>query len=266
MKRLDLMPPPWLMYPHILNGSIGWRMGYGEDYLMRFQEWFRNLSDEDQLEYKEMFPGPLDWIGWYGSFDPSIRTRFNMNWVIENLDNGYLFFWGHQPSKNGTITKSCLSQWWKCKFTVGHLTYSSTEQYMMACKARLFRDTDIEKKIMNSDNPKEIKELGRQVQGFNVELWDKNKFDYVVRGNYCKFSQNADLKKYLDSTDDIIIVEASPYDKIWGIGMSETDEGIEDPCNWQGDNLLGFALMKVRESIRQAYSNANVLDFEAWED
>lgn len=266
MNINELMPPPWLMYPHILQGSIGWRMGYGEDYMMRFIQWFRSLDESNQEEYKQLFPGPLDFIGWYGSYDPGLRTKFNIDWVIDNIENGFLFFWGHQPSKDGRISKSCLSQWWNCDFQVGHLTYSSAEQYMMACKARLFRDNDIEKKIMNSNDPKEIKDLGRKVNNFDITIWDKNKYQFVVRGNYCKFAQNLKLREFLLSTSDIILVEASPYDDVWGIGMAEGDEGIDDPCNWKGTNYLGYALMEVRENIRQVYKNASNLDFESWEE
>lgn len=261
-----LMPPPWLMYPHILQGSIGWRMGYGEDYMMKFHKWFSELSESDQDNYKEMFPGPLNFIGWYGKYNPKLRTRFNVEWVIDNIDNGFIFFWGHRPSKDGTIIKSCLSQWWPCDFKVGHLNYSSSEQYMMACKARLFRDAATEKKIMDASNPKIIKQLGREVVGFDADIWDKYKYEFVLKGNYCKFSQNPELMEYLLGTINMILVEASPYDNVWGIGMTEDDVAAQDPCSWKGENYLGFALMEVRENILQAYEHASMLDFDPWDD
>lgn len=266
MKRRDLMPPPWLMFPHILKGSIGWRMGYGEVYLMRFLDWFNKLEIDKQEEYKQMFSGPLSWTGWGESDNSKTTTTFDVNWAIKNSDKDYLLFWGHRPSKDGRITKSCLSQWWKADFKVGHLTYTSMEQYMMACKARLFKDYDIEEKIMSTDDPRKIKSFGRMVKNFDSDMWDKNKNKIVVRGNYCKFTQNIELRNYLLSSKDSIIVEASPQDRVWGVGMSASDRKIYNPSNWKGTNLLGFALMKVRENIRQAYKNEGVLDIEYWKE
>lgn len=266
MKDRSLMPPPWLLFPHILYGSIGWRMGYGEDYMMQFREWFNSLDTAKKDKYIELFPGPFEWIGWYGKFNPDDRVQHNMRTVIDSQSNDYLFFWGHQPSKDGHITKSCLSQWWPCTFKVGHLSYNSTEQYMMACKARLFNDKKIEEKIMASNSPKKIKELGRRVKGFDEETWNEHKYNFVLRGNYCKFIQNPNLLTYLHSTNKKIIVEASPFDKVWGIGMKETDIGSGTPSNWNGENLLGFALMEVRDNIAVAYKNYDLLDIDYWQD
>jgi ribA/ribD-fused uncharacterized protein len=135
------------------------------------------------------------------------------------------------------------------------------EQYMMAEKARLFGDTEIEEKIMNCNNPNEIKGLGRKVRGFDEEIWNKVKYSIVVNGNYDKFMQNEKLKAYLLSTEDKILVEASPYDNVWGIQMSENDEDIKNPELWRGENLLGFALMEVRNEIKRVCKNSHMIDF-----
>lgn len=167
------------------------------------------------------------------------------------LNAQYLFFWGHTVSQDGKLGKSCLSQWWPCKFEKDGIIYSSTEQWMMAEKARVFSDFISLAKILNTDDPKEVKSLGRKVKFFESEVWDLRSYDAVKEGNYLKFSQIPELREYLLGTGDAIIVEASPYDKIWGIGMRQDDEGIEDPKKWQGQNLLGFALMEVRDHLKK---------------
>ncbi len=164
----------------------------------------------------------------------------------------YLFFWGHQPSKDGSITKTCLSQWWMSSFMINDETYCCMEQYMMAEKARLFNDNETLMEIMKSNHPKQIKDLGRQVKNFNEEAWVQRRYSIVFKGNYAKFSQNENLRQFLIKTKDRVLVEASPYDKVWGIGMSADDEHIENPLLWNGLNLLGFALMEVRDELIKA--------------
>ena len=163
----------------------------------------------------------------------------------------YIFFWGHTEKKEGELTKSCLSQWYDCSFEIDGILYSTAEQYMMSQKALLFNDNETNLKIMGSKAPKEYKQLGRQVKNFSPKLWDEKKFDIVVKGNLAKFSQNENLKQFLLNTKDKILAEASPYDKIWGIGMAQDDKDIYNPDKWKGENLLGKALMKVREIIKK---------------
>jgi len=160
----------------------------------------------------------------------------------------FIFFWGHQTSKE-QIGKQCLSQWYPCKFVIENIVYNSTEQYMMAQKALLFNDNEIFHQIIKEKQMKKIKDLGRQVKCFNEKIWNEAKLNIVINGNLAKFQQNSLLKDYLISTDKKILVEASPYDKIWGIGMLEDDENIENISKWRGLNLLGFALMEVRDII-----------------
>ena len=120
----------------------------------------------------------------------------------------------------------------------------------MAQKAWLFKDYEIFTKILDATDPKEIKALGREVKNFDHKIWSQHKYEIVAKGNRGKFGDNPELKDYLLSTEDKILVEASPYDKIWGIGMKEGTSGIENPINWKGENLLGFALMEVRDGLK----------------
>lgn len=143
-----------------------------------------------------------------------------------------------------------FSQFFPCTFTEMGVTYNSAEQYMMAQKALLFDDIQTYDKIMSLANPYKIKALGRLVKNFNQEIWDKHKEDIVFNGNLLKFSQNKKLCKQLLATGDKEIVEASPTDTIWGIGLAETDPDIYDKSKWRGTNLLGKAIMKVRDVLK----------------
>lgn len=162
----------------------------------------------------------------------------------------FIFFWGHGKTTDDSVTKTCLSQWWDCRFTVDGVEYHTAEQYMMAQKAVLFGDEKTLAEIMAAHHPKQYKALGQQVSGFVQEIWDENCCDIVVKGNVAKFSQNEDLKAFLLNTNERILVEASPYDKIWGIGMAQDDPRCENPTLWNGMNALGFCLMEARDIIR----------------
>ncbi|GAA3842827.1 NADAR family protein [Sphaerisporangium flaviroseum] len=163
----------------------------------------------------------------------------------------YLMFWGHRPTRSGAIGDGCLSQWWPADFAVDGVVYRTAEHFMMAGKARLFGDEETAAAIVAADHPKQAKDLGRRVRGFEEETWVSARFDLVVRGNLAKFGQHADLREFLLGTGERVLVEASPVDRIWGIGLAADDERAERPELWQGLNLLGFALMEVRQVLRQ---------------
>jgi len=162
----------------------------------------------------------------------------------------YLFFWGHRPSADGSITKSCFSQWFEQPFEKGGTRYRTAEHFMMAHKAELFGDTAMREAILNADSPGKAKALGRKVRDFDEAVWLEHRWDIVVEANMLKFGQNERLREYLLTTGDKVIVEASPFDRIWGIGMAASHAEAYDPAKWKGLNLLGFALMDVRERLR----------------
>lgn len=165
------------------------------------------------------------------------------------IPDNFVYFWGHQE-KGGRITKACFSQWYPCYFVIDGIRYNCAEQYMMAEKARLFKDEETRKKILQATDPMKMKKLGREVQNFDAEKWDAVSGDVVVRGNIAKFSQNEELLDFLLFTDDQILVEASPYDTIWGIGMRKEEAERVTPHMWRGKNKLGFALMEVRDVLK----------------
>ena len=163
----------------------------------------------------------------------------------------WLMFWGHQPQADGSIGKGCLSQWWPCSLTINGVEYGSAEHWMMAAKARLFGDDDALARILAARTPAEAKALGRLVRGFDEQVWAARRFDLVVTGNVAKFGMDAALREFLLATENRVLVEASPRDRVWGIGLGADNEHATDPTRWRGLNLLGFALMEARERLAE---------------
>jgi len=160
----------------------------------------------------------------------------------------FVFFWGH-TSASDHVGKECLSQWYPAPFVVEGVTYATAEHYMMAEKARLFGDEDVAHAILAAPHPSVAKDLGRKVRGFDGKVWERHRFEVVVRGNDAKFAQNAPLGEYLRQTGDSVLVEASPTDAVWGMGLAADDPRAKEPASWRGLNLLGFALMDVRARL-----------------
>jgi ribA/ribD-fused uncharacterized protein len=119
----------------------------------------------------------------------------------------------------------------------------------MVAKARLFGDDAIVPEILAASHPSEAKALGRKVRGFDDDVWTQRRFDLVVEGNVAKFGQHPELRDFLLGTGDRVLVEASPRDRVWGIGLGASNERAEDPASWRGLNLLGFALMQARHRL-----------------
>ena len=158
----------------------------------------------------------------------------------------YLHFWGHRPSASSAVTKSCFSQWFVAPFEHEGCRYATAEHFMMARKAELFGDLECQEKILQTDDPSKAKALGRRVRGFDEQRWLDHRWQIVVTANHLKFDQNGELKEFLLATGNKILVEASPVDSIWGIGLAADAPEASNPFAWKGLNLLGFALMEVR--------------------
>jgi ribA/ribD-fused uncharacterized protein len=182
--------------------------------------------------------------------------NYSTNWLQTQIENGihpdYLFFWGHTQKQNNVIDKSCFSQWYPSPFTVNGITYATAEHWMMAKKAVVFNDNETFEAVLQAPKPALAKQLGRQVKNFDAAIWEEKAYEFVAEGNWHKFSQNGDLKKFLLYTGDTIIVEAAPNDFIWGIGLSQDDKDAANPFKWKGTNLLGFALMEVRDKLKNS--------------
>ena len=159
---------------------------------------------------------------------------------VQNEFGNFVAFWGNDD---------VYSQWHPLGFTDGVNTFVTAEQYMMWRKAKLFNDDSTAAMILLARDPATQKKLGRKVKGFNEDTWLAAREDIVFEGNMLKFGQNAEAKKELLATGDATIVEASPYDDIWGIGLGENNKNTYEPAKWRGLNLLGNVLMRVRSEL-----------------
>lgn len=154
------------------------------------------------------------------------------------ITDKYVFFWD-----------GIYSQWYKSPMIIDNITYVTAEQYMMHQKALHFGDTEIAEEVMVTRHPADQKKLGRKIKNFDKTSWDKVNLQIVYKGNYAKYTQNEELKQLLINTGDRLIVEASPEDVIWGIGLHENDPNIDNPLLWKGQNLLGWAITLVKQEI-----------------
>ncbi len=182
-----------------------------------------------------------------------IETVRDRETLVAALNRGerakYIFFWGHTADTD-SVTKACFSQWYPAAFDVDGAHYATSEHWMMAHKARLFDDTEAAARILAAKSPGEAKARGRGVKGFDDKRWAAARFEIVTQGNIAKFGQNPTLRAFLDGTGNRVLVEASPTDRVWGIGLTADDENASRPQLWNGDNLLGFALMEARAQLR----------------
>ena len=153
----------------------------------------------------------------------------------------------HNPNEENGY----LSNWYLSQFCVDGITFSSMEQYMMYQKAVCFQDNAVAAQILATDDVAQIKALGRLVSNYNDHHWNGVRQIVVYEGLYAKFSQNEDLKMQLLSTGDVLLAECAVKDRIWGIGLSMHDPDRLDRAKWNGQNLLGYALMLVREKLRK---------------
>lgn len=192
-----------------------------------FKEFSRNFSnfyrDEDQAEIDRASGKKKG-----NSMRPSARQLPFVFFWKDNEENGY------------------LSNWYRRKFVIDDFEYLHVEQYMMAQKAKLFHDSARYTAILRATNPWECKDLGRQVTPFDAKTWNAVKYDVVKDGNRAKYEQNPDLKKLLLATGNAVLAEASPKDKVWGIGLDAQTAASTDMSEWPGQGLLGLALMELR--------------------
>ena len=144
---------------------------------------------------------------------------------------------------------SPFSQWYPCSFVVNGVTFRCAEQFMMYGKAKLFGDDEVGAQILEADHPRTHKALGRKVKNFDQGIWERERMRIVKDGNRAKFTQNAELLATLLATKGTTLVEASPFDKIWGIGLSASDARAQDPKQWKGKNLLGVVLTELRDEL-----------------
>ena len=154
------------------------------------------------------------------------------------MTEAFTFFW-----------KSPLSQWQRAPFVVGGVGFTHAEQFMMHAKALLFGDRDAAARILQSDSPREQQAIGRTVRGFDEATWGLFREGVVLQANLARFAQNPEQRELLFATRGTTLVEASPHDRVWGIGLAAADPRARDRSQWRGLNLLGRALTQVREAL-----------------
>ena len=145
----------------------------------------------------------------------------------------------------------CFSNWYRAPFVIDEKRFASIEQYMMYEKAKLFNDDDIAGQVLQTEDAAEIKALGRRVKNYNDHVWNGRRQLIVFRGLMAKFGQNQELKTALLETGDALLAECEPNDRIWGIGMSIDDPRRLQPSEWDGQCLLGYTLIEVREQLKR---------------
>ncbi|MEM7152729.1 MAG: NADAR family protein [Myxococcota bacterium] len=164
----------------------------------------------------------------------------------------YVLFWGHTGKPGHDVGPWVFSQWFHAPFEHEGCSYPTAEHWMMAGKARLFDDDKALAAILAASSPAEAKHLGRTVRRFDEATWVAKRFELVVEGNVLKFSSSETLRKYLLGTKNRVLVEASPADRIWGVGFAADHANATRPDQWRGLNLLGFALMQARARLLDA--------------
>ena len=224
LQEKKIMPPPWLAHREIERYSIGWRMGYGEDYIVRFGDWLDTLSPDERTEYRTLFPEPVTWMGWWDDEDssevlehgdfwvnawqPEGSPKYTRQWLQQEFSMGrkreLCLFWGHQPAEDGQLTKSCLRPVVDGGFLVRYQYLSLYGAVYDGRQGGTVRRSGDSGANLKCSDPKQIKALGRKVRGFDQKVWDKFKYAIVLNGNWCKFSQNRDLRDFLLSTGDSV--------------------------------------------------------------
>lgn len=179
--------------------------------------------------------------------------QYSREKLIQEIEQGrefdYLLFYGHKASADGSVTTSCCSQWFPAPFEIDGVQYPTAEHFMMAEKARLFRDDEMLVQILKCQTPKEAKAFGRKVQNFDDLTWKQHCCQIVIKANSAKFNAHPEFAAWLRQTSPQVLVDASMWDRVWGIGMTANAKGARDPRPWKGMNLLGVALMEVRDLL-----------------
>lgn len=270
LKGIKLMAPLWLAYPDIHPYSIGWRMGYGEEYKDEFWDWRDTLSSEQGEEYDALFPAPPIWsdpeyennvLLW----DDADSPYYNIDFLKEKLkaDSDSKFNLIFEINSNGQYSASSpLSGWVVSYFCESEEEpeFKNLEQYIQFQKALLFDDENIAAKILGTSSPWELRGIENSISNYDEAIWERLCYSVVAYGNYLKFDSDIRWREYLLDTGNDILVYADENDTLLGIGLSKDDPDVCNPEKWKGKNIFGFALMDARDKLRAVYANEYLLD------
>ena len=179
--------------------------------------------------------------------------KYDLAWLKQRYDSGAqpeFFFFAASPAGTREMSlRSVLTQWYPSAFSVQGDQYASAAHWMMVQKAKLFGDHAAATELLEMQSDDHIRQRGRQIDGFEQKHWDQHRYSIVMQGNLHKFSQHPAMRTYISGTQPLVLSEANPHDKVWGIGLEEHSPEASNPHQWRGLNLLGFALMEVRDEL-----------------
>lgn len=235
-------------------------------------QWHQNLTDTERTQYSQMFPPPIGWTGFWNPSRVAGEAERDRTFVTHN--KFFTQFWrdGGKPKYSRETISSATEflvfsdddpqfpQHVRANIMVGPRSFTSPEQYMMLSKAEMFNDTDSSKALGNC-SAQELWTVGRRIRNFDQGVWDRFKYSIVLNANWRKFSQKSEFKDLLLATGEKVLVFASPNDVVWGVGLSPDAPDVRDPKRWRGENLLGFALMEVRDELRRIFANESICDW-----
>jgi len=182
------------------------------------------------------------------------RSLGELQQCLRNGGNAkFMFFWGHKPGPQGTIGKACFCQTWPSQFLVGGQLFPTAAHCIAATKAQLFNDRKTLTAIQATADPSEAIALANRTHGLDERMWARHRYAAFVAANHEKFSQNIVLGAYLVATGVQVLAEANPDDNVSGIGLAENDADASTPQRWPGQNVLGFALMEVRDLLSRSF-------------
>lgn len=161
----------------------------------------------------------------------------------------FLLFWGHRPDMPGGIDRSCLSENYVAEFEADGERFPTVEHYIAWRKAKLFGDEHSAERILLAESPSKAKAIGRSVKPFDDAVWKPMRYEIAVAASVAKFAAHPELAQYLAATGHKVLAEASPIDRVWGIGLHADDAEAKAPERWPGLNILGFALMEARTQL-----------------
>ena len=265
------LPPQWLAFPSIECGSIGWRMGSGETYGELLYQWMEGLTEEELDLYHQMFPPPISWTGtWNPDWEQASEEVDAITFAHNNF---YTYIW--RPNKDTKYTPSMFpregnfqvrvfgpdssfSPWFRSEFVYGGEDFWCAIQALVSDKASFMNDS---KDLSAAKTPEEVIQIEQSISAVDENMWKTWEYTAMLNVTWNKFFQNRELRQELLDTGDSLLVVALPGDSHWGIGMDPENPSAKNPWEWKGENLMGFALMEVRDELLRVCRYQNVCDW-----
>ena len=272
------LPPPWLAYPFIERMSIGWRMGSGESYLDRLRAWQQTLSADDLSTYRSLFPPPVLWAGYWDEKESDDDGQADDDERLFFKDEFWVDLW--RPAGTPKYTRqmfslgqpidmcvfsmhgdnACFALQFEVAFWYHEERGFCVEQLLVAEKAEFMGDSQAAKSVRGAKSLEDVRHIENGIANADRELWDQYQYSVMLNLNWSKFSQNRALRQALLATGEAVLV-CHDSDSVWGTGLAPESPDVRDPQRWSGHNLLGFALMEVRDELRRVFKHEDLCDW-----